>query len=520
MQRTRHLFRSSVIVIALFALGKVVGLFRARLVAQAFGTSPEFDAFTAANQLPEVFFVLIAGGSLAAAFIPIYSQYLTQESRAESTRLANTVLTLVIFLLGSISAIGAIFAPWLAQHVLVPDFPAAQQALTAQIMRVILIQTTIFGIGGVLSSILNAHQHFALPALAPVALDIGYVFGLFVLVPEMGVMGLAWGTVLGGVLHILIQVPALLKYKIGYHPALAMHMAGVQEIIHLMGPRIVTLGVIQLADLFIIRLTSQLAEGSTSGYFYGYTFMQFPETLLGTAVAIVVFPTLAELYNGGDIEGLKRTAVNTLRIILFLTIPAAVLMVLLGRPALSLLFAPEAVAVIFAVLLVFSIRLVSEAANEIVARLFYARHNTRTPMFAYMGWLVVNVSFAYLLVTAWGVVGLAIASTLAFTFLASLLYWLNRRELGYLGERELAATGGRALLASGGMALVILAMGWAIPLTAVTANLSGITNLLAQVMYLGVAAAGGTAVYLLLHTLVGGREIPQLIQLVRSRPSA
>lgn len=520
MNRARHLLTSSLIVIFLFGLGKITGLVRLLLVANTFGTSSEYDAFVAANQLPELFFTLIAGGALAAAFIPVYSQYLTGARDREAARLANTILTLVLLVLGGICLVAAILAPWITSRLLVPGFTPEQQELTAVLMRVILIQTTLFGISGVLSSILNAHQHFALPALAPVALDIGYVFGLFALVPEMGVMGLAWGTVLGGVLHILIQVPALLKYKIGYHPALAMHMTGVQEIIHLMGPRIVTLGVIQLADLFIIRLTSQLPEGSTSGYFYGYTFMQFPETLLGTAVAIVVFPTLAELYNSGDIEGLKRTAVNTLRIILFLTIPAAVLMVLLGRPALSLLFAPEAVAVIFAVLLVFSIRLVSEAANEIVARLFYARHNTRTPMFAYMGWLVVNVSFAYLLVTAWGVVGLAIASTLAFTFLASLLYWLNRRELGYLGERELAATGGRALLASGGMALVILSMGWAIPLTAVAANLSGITNLLAQVVYLGVAAVGGTAVYLLLHTLVGGREIPQLIQVLRSRPSA
>ncbi|HRO23627.1 MAG TPA: lipid II flippase MurJ, partial [Promineifilum sp.] len=263
MQRTRHLFRSSVIVIALFALGKVVGLFRARLVAQAFGTSPEFDAFTAANQLPEVFFVLIAGGSLAAAFIPIYSQYLTQESRAESARLANTVLTLVIFLLGGISAAGAIFAPWLAQHVLVPDFPAAQQALTAQIMRVILIQTTIFGVGGVLSSILNSHQHFILPALATLALDVGYFIGLFFLVPEGGIMGLAWGTVVGGVLFVLIQVPALARYKIHYRPQFALRMRGIAELVRLMGPRIVMLGVIQIADLIIIRLASGLPPGST-----------------------------------------------------------------------------------------------------------------------------------------------------------------------------------------------------------------------------------------------------------------
>ena len=189
MNRARHLLKSSIIVILLIGLGKLTGLIRTRLVSTAFGTSYEFDAFTAANQLPEVFFTLIAGGALAAAFIPVYSAYLKNESAKTSARLANTILNLVILTLGTISLLGAIFAPWLTRILLVPDFPPETQALTAEIMRVILIQTTIFGVSGVLSSILNAHQHFALPALAPVAMDIGYILGLFLFVPSMGILG-------------------------------------------------------------------------------------------------------------------------------------------------------------------------------------------------------------------------------------------------------------------------------------------------------------------------------------------
>jgi putative peptidoglycan lipid II flippase len=263
MNRARHLLKSSVIVIFLFALGKLTGLIRIRLVSVAFGTGSEFDAFTAANQLPEVFFTVIAGGSLAAAFIPVYSKYLTDRSAKQSARLANTILTLVVLLLGAISLLGAIFAPWLTRVVLVPDFPPETQALTADIMRIILIQTTLFGISGVLSSILNAHQHFALPALAPVALDIGYIFGLLFLVPQIGILGLAWGTVIGALLHIAIQVPALRHFNFHYRPALGVKMRGVQEIVRLMIPRIFTLGTIQFADLFIIRLASGLAVGST-----------------------------------------------------------------------------------------------------------------------------------------------------------------------------------------------------------------------------------------------------------------
>ncbi len=507
MNRARQLLKSSIIVIFLLGLGKLTGLIRIQLVARQFGTSPAYDAFIAANQLPEVFFTLIAGGALAAAFIPVYTNYLVNESDQKAARLANTILTLVLLLLGSVSLIGAILAPWITSTLLVPDFTPEMQQLTADLMRVILIQTVLFGISGVLSSILNSHQHFATPALAPLALDIGYVIGLFFFVPEMGIIGLAWGTVIGGILHILIQVPALFKYGIRLRLQLAWRMRGVQEITVLMIPRIVTLGTIQLADLFIIRLTSGLASGSTSGYFYGYALMQLPETLFGTSIALVVFPTMSELYNEGDIEGLKRTAVNALRIIWTLTIPSAALMVLLGFPAITTflqgdVFDETSSRLVYSVLVVFSVRLVSEATLEIVARLFYARHNTRTPMFAYLSWLVVNVGLAYLFIGELGVVGLALSSTIAFTWLAGLLYWLNRRELGYLGEKELGKTAVRAIIATLIMSLVVIGLDRIIT---------------SELLYLLAGGVIGVLVYVLVNFLLGGREIPDLVKLARQR---
>lgn len=510
MQRARRLLQSTVIVIALFALGKLVGLFRARLVAQMFGATAEFDAFTAANQLPEVFFVVIAGGSLAAAFIPIYSQYLTQESRADSARLANSVLTLVMLLLGGISAVGAILAPWLAHYILVPDFPVAQQQLTAQIMRVILIQTTIFGIGGVLSSILNAHQHFILPALATIALDIGYFVGLFLFVPTRGIVGLAWGTVVGGILFVLIQLPALVRYGVRYRPQIDLKMRGLRELVRLMGPRIVTLGVIQLADLIIIRLASGLPAGATSGYFYGYGLMQFPQTLFGTAIALVVFPTLAELYNARDIDGLKRTAGNTLGIIWTLTIPAAAATVLLGRPIIVFLFQggafdAEATQLVYAVLAVLSIRIVSESTLEIVARLFYARHNTLVPMLAYVGWLILTGAASYLLVDRFGIVGLALATALGFTALAAVLFELNRRELGGLGGIALRQSFMRAIIGAAFMSVAIWVIGQFIHNT---------------FLFLAVGVVLGATAYLSVTWLLGGRELAGLWRIARSGSAA
>ncbi len=505
MVRTRHLLRSSVIVIIFFGFGKLTGLVRTQLVGRAFGTGPAFDAFTAANQLPEVFVTLIAGGALAAAFIPVYSGHLTSKPAREAARLANVILTLVLAVLGGISALGILMAPWLTRTLLVPDFTPAQQALTASLMRVILVQTTLFGVSGVLSSILNAHQHFALPALAPVALDIGYVAGLVLLVPALGIHGLAWGTVLGGVLHILIQVPALVRHRIRLAPRLDLRLAGVREILVLMGPRIVTLGAVQIADLFIIRLTSGLPAGSTAGYFYGYYLQQLPETLLGTAIAIVVFPTMAELYNAGDLAGLRRTAAGALGIIWTLTVPAAAGLVLLGEPAIALFFQRGAfdaasTRLVYGILLFFSVRVVSEASLEILARLFYARHNTVTPMVVALVWLAVTVALFYTLTGPLGVRGLALASTVAFTVQAAILFVLNWRELGGLEERALAAAAGRALAATAGMTAVILA------LRAIITS---------PPLFLLAGGGLGVLAYAALHLALGGRELPALWRLVR-----
>ena len=508
MNRAQKLLRSSVLVILFLALGKVIGLWRLQLISHAFGTSPQFDAFTAANQLPELFSTILASNALAAAFIPVYSAYILKKDGQASARLANTILTLVFMLLGAVAAVAAMVAPWLTAVVLVPDFPAEVQQLTAQLMRIILLQTILFGISnGVLSSMLNAHQHFALPALAPIALDIGYLIGLQWLVPRYGIHGLAWGTVIAGVIHILIQMPAMIHHRLRLGWQLALQDSGVRQIIRLMGPRVVMLGAIQMADLFIIRLASGLPSGSTSGYFYGYALMQFPETLLGTAIAIVLFPTMAELYNAGDMEGLKQTAVKALGIIWTLTIPAAIGIVLLSRPVLVAFleggaFTAASTQLVYSVLLVFSVRIVSEATVEIVARLFYARHNTRTPMFVYIGWFFINMGLGYLFVQGfgWGVIGLAAASTVAFTFLAIVLFGINSRQLGGLGERPLGIIGGRALLAGAGMGLVIYVIGQLIA---------------APLLFLIVATLGGGLTYIGLNWLLGGRELQQAWRLVR-----
>ncbi len=489
---------------ALFALGKLTGLIRQQMVSAAFGTGSDMDAFTSANQLPELFITLVAGGALSAAFIPVYSAYVTDPKRQEGLRIANTILTLVLLLLGGISAIGALIAPWLTQNYLAVAVAPEQQTLISDLMRIVLIQTALFGVSGVLSSILHSHQHFALPALTNIALDVGYVIGLLWLTPSMGIYGLAWGTVIGAMIHVGIQLPALIKYRFRFRPQLALRLAGVREIIRLMLPRLATISSVQAADLAIIRFTNSV-EGATSSYFLGYYLQQLPETLIGTAIAVVIFPTLAELYNVGDLAKMKQTAVSALQLIWTLSFPAVAGLILLGKPTIILAFqrgafTAESTRFVYSILIVLSFRVIGEATLEIVARLLYAQHDTLTPMLGYLGWLILHVALIYWLFPIWGAQGIALASSVSFAALASVLFGANRRKLGSLNERALAATLLRNLAATAGMSLVV----W------------GITQLIQSPLWLVVVGGfAGATVYLLLNHLLGGRELPQLIALIR-----
>ncbi len=506
--RTRQLLQSSVIVMFLYALNKVTGLYRFRLFGRAFGTTGEADAFTAANQLPELFYVLIAGGALAAAFIPVYTKYLHDDNPDKaktSADVANTTLTLVFLVLISVCGLAALFSPQIIQYVLLPDSAASTQRLTADLMRIILLNTILFGISGVITSLLNAHQHFILPASAPIMLDVGYILSFWLFVPTMGIFGVAWGTVLGAILHIGIQLPALLRFGIRLRPRLAFHLSGVHEIIKLMGPRIIMLGAIQAADVFWVRVASSLPEGQVSGYNYAFTLMQLPETLFGTAIAIVIFPTLSELYNAGRLAQLKETALRILRIIWLLTIPSAAGLILLGRPAIDLLlgggaFDAGSSALVYSALIFLSVRVVSEATLEIVARLFYARHDTYTPMRGYIYWLIINIAAIYLFVGSMGAAGIALASTLAFTFLSSWLFWKNRQQLGDMQEGELLRSFARSALATLAMTVVILLIG----------QLE-----LGTFVFLGVGSGIGGVVYLVLRWLLGGEEIEATMAFIR-----
>jgi putative peptidoglycan lipid II flippase len=508
MPRSHQLVRAGILVLFALGLNKITGFVKLLLTTTAFGAGSTADAFTAANQLPELFGAMLASGALSAAVIPVYAAYWVTGNERQARPFANTVVTLTILVMSGVGLIAGWLALPVTRTLLAPDFPPAQQVQTAELMQVLLIAMTLYGISSIFSSLLNVHQHFLTPALTGLFVDLGQIVGLIFLVPHWGILGLAWGSVLGTLAGWLIQIPPFLQRRIATRPQLAVRQASVGEVLRLMGPRIITMGAMQAVDLLLIRLASPLTAGSISAFFYAHLIIvSMPKTLFTLAITTVIFPTLAEQHHHGEAQAVRTTVRQALVIAWALIIPGAVGLVALGEPAVAFLlqrgaFDATATRLVYTLLAIFALRLIVETAQEILVLPFYTRHDTRTPMWIYLGWMVLNGALYYLFVGPWGIYGLAWAATAAAVVATLALYWYNQRTVTHLDTGALLRHTGRILLATAGMTTVI----WVIRQVG-----------LPLLPYLISAITGGGLVYGLLYSLLGGRELLFLLDLLPGR---
>jgi putative peptidoglycan lipid II flippase len=490
--------RAASLVMVLFVVSRGLGLLREVVIARQFGTSAEMDAYWAAFRLPDFIFYVVAGGALGSAFIPVFTGYLSRDDLAGAWRLASAVLNWLLISLTLLSGLAAGAAPWLVATFL-PEFSPAQQALTVELMRWMLISTLIFGASGVIMGILNARQHFFLPALAPVVYNIAIILGAWYLGPRWGVRGLTAGVVLGAAGHLLVQLPGLIRHGMQYRPILPWHDADLRQVGRLMAPRILGLAAVQLNFVVTTVLASGLAVGSITALNYGWIIMLLPQGIIAQSVATALFPTLAGLAAQGRLAELRRIFGLTLRNLLFLTLPAAAGLIVLAEPIVRLLlqrgrFGPESTELTAWALGFFALGLVGHAVVEIVARAFYALKNTKTPVAAAVAAVVINIGLSLALMKIFARygwpphAGLALANAIAITLEMVLLLGLLRARLGGLAEPGLGRAAAKMSLATLGMVLLLLALlPWLPQSSHWPADLSRIA--LAGIIYLGLALA-------------------------------
>jgi putative peptidoglycan lipid II flippase len=431
-----RILRAAFIVMIGFGLAKVTALFRQRIIAGVIGASGEADAYFAAFTAPDLIFMLISGGALATAFIPIFSEYISkgEEQRAAAWRMASNVLTVSLLISLVAATLAAITAPFFVPALIVPGLTPENQALTVELMRVILISTVIFSISGLITGVLHTLQHFLMPAFAPAIYNVGIIFGAMFLVPDMGIMGLAWGSVIGALLHLGVQLPILFMRRTQLRPLVDWRDPGLRKVAILMAPRAAALGLIYSKFIIRTNLASNLPEGSVSALDYAWDLMQLPETLFATAVATAVFPTLAELASQEERQKLADAYNYGLRTILTLTIPAAVGVLMLSLPIVRAFyergeFTLDASMTVSNALNFFAFGIVGHGMLEIVARLFYARKDTLRPLMAAAVMVVVTFIISWLTIGTLGVGGIALADTVGVFVESLILIWWLRDQL-------------------------------------------------------------------------------------------
>jgi putative peptidoglycan lipid II flippase len=430
-----RLVRSFLLVGFLFAADKIVALARQVLIGRTFGIGSQLDAFNAANNLPDMIFALISGGAMAVAVIPVLTETLDRDGREATWALFSRLANWAFLITAALAAGLGLFSEAFIAHVVVPNFDAEHQALTASLMRLDLLALLIFSISGLVMGSLQAYKHFLLPGLAPIFYNFGLIFGALVLVPLYGVYGLAYGTILGAGMHLAIQVPALWHFKFRWAPSLDLRFPGVIKVAALMGPRILTVAAIQTIFVATDNFASGLGAGAITALAYGWLILQVPETVLGSALGTVLLPTLSELADRRkDAEFrkmIRRASLATLAMtvpILALGIPlmvTAVRLVFEGRA-----FTAEGSAMVAAAARIFLVGLPAHALIETSVRAFYARQDARTPLWTALATAALFILLCFLLTPRFGYLGVAVANTSAYSFEAVLLLiLLRRREL-------------------------------------------------------------------------------------------
>jgi putative peptidoglycan lipid II flippase len=478
MKKLSFLTRTSFLLAVFFFAADILGALRSIIIARQFDLSFELDAFNVANNLPDMLFALISGGAMSMALIPVLSEYLTTRGRPEAWKLFSRIANLAFVVTASFGIVIAIFAEPIvrSQIGIAPGFGVEQQDTIIKLMRLNLIATTIFSVSGLVMGGLQANQHFLLPAMAPALYNIGQIFGATVFSPTepynfagiqlpalgLGVEGLVYGVILGALLHLGIQIPGLIKYHFKWTPSINLQDEGVRAVLRIIGPRLITMIGIQLVFIARDNFASRLEVGAVTALTYGWMIMQVPETLLGTAIATAILPTISGYAAEENWTKFREVVERAIQVLIALTLPAAAV---LGAGLFPLARAVFGFNVDGTTLLVWTARaylltMAGYAIQEVLSRAFYARQEALVPLWTifvrfglYLGGGLVVLNFFPQLSAA----GLALAE-LAVTVEAVLMLYLMRARL----QESVSALSslGRGLFAAliGGVSTYLLAL--------------------------------------------------------------
>lgn len=437
-------------------VSRILGLFRDRVLAGEFGAGPELDIYYAAFRIPDFIYNLLIFGSLSAAFIPLFATYLTSPNdRSEGFRFANVVLSTGVVIVLPIVCAGILFAPIITKLFVAPGFSQEAQATTVLMTRIMFLSPVLLGVSGLVGSILQSFRRFFVYSLAPIFYNIGIIAGALFITPYLGVIGLAWGVVLGAFLHLLIQLPSLygLGFAFRFLPNFKHEM--LKTFVRLMAPRSLNLFIVQLNLIVVTIIASHLASGSITIFNFANNIQSFPVGIIGISFAVAAFPTLAQHIANGEKEKFIESLAKAMNEILFFILPLTVLIIALRAQIVRVLlgtgaFNWEDTIMTFETLGLFTVSLFAQSITPLLLRAFYAVKNTTIPLLISIGTLLLNVALSMYLVffKSLDVQGLALAFSLS-SIVGLILLWIALRlYVGYLRDWSIMVSSLKIIVSS------------------------------------------------------------------------
>lgn len=510
----RRLAQAASLMAVAAVASRVLGLLREVVAAWLFGATNAKAAYVIAYYLP--FFVqrLLLGGTLSIVFIPTISRYLARNDLEEARRVSGSLFSLVLVAGLAMVGVGLVLAPLLVP-VAAPGFAASPGLLelAVQLTRIIFPAMLFLALAVCVTGFLQAHHDFTAPALAPLLFNITIIAGTLLLGPRIGVRGLAIAWIAGTAAQFLAQLPAARRYGLRLGPIDLSHPA-VRELARLAVPAMLGLAVVEI-NAYVDRFFASLlpphpAANPVAVLDYAYEIVQAPAGIFAISIATAIFPLLSRHAATDSHDDLRGTSSLALRTLLFVILPVTALVLALREPLVRLIFqrgefGPQATHAVAATLAGYAVGLPAIAAYYVVTRMYYALQDMVTPVRIGAAMVILNAVLDYILMQVWGVVGIALATSIVSVVNVALLLWNLRRRLGRIDGGRIASTSLRT-----GTAALVAGL-----LMAAVAEAVRPVGLAGQSLQVGAAAVVGALVYLGACRVLRVQELRVALDLLR-----
>ena len=510
-KRQENVLSAAFVIAVAVALSRILGLVRYRLLASHFGEDIQLlDSFIAASILPEAIFEVLIFGSIALAFIPVFSQYVSQQKLKKAWQYSSEMITLgfVVFLVFMLVIIllADYIAPLIAPGLVSQD--PNTRIIIARLLRIMIFAQAFFVLSIFVTGILQSFQRFLVPALASVFYNVGIILAIIFLVPPFGIYAPAFGMILGALLHLVIQLPLALSLGFRFRFRFSLKSREVLETISLMWPRSLALGLIRISDLINVALASIAAFGSIVAFNFAQVLQLVPISLFAGSIAQAVLPTLAIEFNAKRHEQFKKIFVDSLHQILFLILPAAAILAILRVPVVRLVFGAkefpwEVTLLSGRVLIAFSFGIAAQAISLLLIRGFYALRDSTTPVKVNLLTITINIalSLTFILVLKSSIVYLAVSYSFANILNALLLLWLLDRKVTFEKKQIIVPAAKMIFIA------ILTAVALYVPMKLLDQLVFDTTRTIGLLLLTGIATLVGTGVYLFLSYLLKVEQI-------------